>query len=171
MLSCHAIALWFYKSIWTFCLISCLGRLCFITATEKVIKTRFFYNFTFQKSWKNILFHSAKQGIYHMKIYLPESIYSYFLIICFEKINFLFCKLFFTLSPSWSAHGLFLISHLFSPISERIYWYPHPAPRLLSSLGPQLYGGLDASSLTDSRPHSFLLYLCWGTSDQLVYAA
>jgi len=49
------------------------------------------------------------------------------------------------------------------PISMRMSPPPSPNPTSLThSLGPQVSLGLGASSLTDSRSGSPLLYMCWG---------
>jgi hypothetical protein len=56
-------------------------------------------------------------------------------------------------------------SHAFSQplcLNEDVQ-IPHPHPtRTLNSLGPPVSWGLGASSLTEPRPGSILLYMCWG---------
>jgi hypothetical protein len=55
--------------------------------------------------------------------------------------------------------------HISYPLPSSIRGYPHPHtptwPRLPHSLGLQVSWVLDASSLTESRPRSPLLYMCW----------
>jgi hypothetical protein len=69
------------------------------------------------------------------------------------------------LSPSWSTVWLF--PHPIPPsytLSPR--WCPHPTTthptKPIHSLGPPFSWGLGASSLTDTKPSSPLLYMCWG---------
>ena len=58
-----------------------------------------------------------------------------------------------------------------TPLSTWMSPPPTPYPtRPLNSLGPPVSWGLGTSSLTEPRPSSPLLYVCWGPH-QLVYAA
>ena len=49
---------------------------------------------------------------------------------------------------------------LFPPVFKRMYLPPSIRPS--NSLGSQVFLGLCASSLTESKPGSHLLYMCWG---------
>jgi hypothetical protein len=50
-------------------------------------------------------------------------------------------------------------------------WHPQHPTNPLPFLGPQVSQSLGVSSLTEGRPGTPLLYMCKGTSVQLLYAA
>jgi hypothetical protein len=85
-------------------------------------------------------------------------------VILFFSSFFLFFNLFFiaqsTPLPVYPLTGPHPIPPLHT-ISKRMSppTWPHPT-RLLHSLGPQVSQGLGASSLTEARPVSPLLYMC-----------
>jgi hypothetical protein len=71
------------------------------------------------------------------------------------------------LHPAPATLWLFHIPYLLlSPLSLRGCPHPQPTPpypnRPLNSLGPPVSWGLGASSLTESKTGSPLLYVCWG---------
>ena len=90
-------------------------------------------------------------------------------------IAIFYCFYLFTvqsLPPSGSPLPQFLIPFLLPPVSKRMSpLLPHQA-RPLHSLGPPVSQGLGASSPTEARPGSPLLYMCQELAVyQLVYAA
>ena len=69
------------------------------------------------------------------------------------------------LSPSWSTLWLFHIPYLLTPSLMVVPFLPPSTltpPRPHYSLEFPVSWGLGASSLTESRPGSPLLHLCWG---------
>ena len=80
-------------------------------------------------------------------------------------IAIFYCFYLFTvqsLPPSGSPLPQFLIPFLLPPVSKRMSpLLPHQA-RPLHSLGPPVSQGLGASSPTEARPGSPLLYMCQG---------
>jgi len=96
-----------------------------------------------------------------------------FLFICFS-FYYLFIFTLQILFPFQSTLWLFHFPYLFPSclhlISKRMY-PPHHPIRSVNFLGTAVSLELSASSLTEPRHGISLLYMCWGTSPQLVYAA
>ena len=84
----------------------------------------------------------------------------------FLKLFFNFCNCSSVVIPlpTLSALWPFLIPYLLQYLQEDVSTLTplFTSTRPLYCLGPQVSQGLGASSLTEARPGSPLLYMCWG---------
>jgi hypothetical protein len=121
--------------------------------------TAYAFNYPF------IHFHEKKK---HDIIFLELELLSCFNLILF-LIHFL-CSIYHCLSPPTATLRRLHIPHTPPPRLLEDASNPH-STWLPNTLGPPVSLGLGASSVNEHRPGSTLLYVCWGASYQLVYAA